>query len=69
MIGEPVDLVHDELLQAQSLVSRVRRVRTELIAVVLRDPSEELKKRLSTLDRYERAALRKRKKAAVRERN
>lgn len=63
MTGKRVDSIGDDLLRAQSQLSRVRRVRAELLAVVLQDQSEKLKKRLITLNRYERSAVRKRDKA------
>jgi hypothetical protein len=52
-----------ELMRIQLELSRVRRIRSELIAAVLQTPSTQLIKRLGGLSRYERLALRKRKKA------
>jgi hypothetical protein len=59
----PPDPIRDELTRAQTLISRVRCVRAELIVTVLRDPNASLIKQLAMLDRYERVALRTRKKA------
>jgi hypothetical protein len=50
-------------MRIQLELSRVRRIRSELIAAVLQTPSTQLIKRLGGLSRYERLALRKRKKA------
>ena len=52
-----------DLVQSQSTLSHIRLIRANLIAAVLEDPTVRAIKRLRSLDRYERAALRKRKKA------
>jgi len=52
-----------ELAQTQSTLSHIRLIRANLIAAVLEEPSARAIKRLKALDRYERAALRKRRKA------
>src|SRR5689334_21446643 len=52
-----------DLVQSLSTLSRIRLMRANLIAAVLEDPGVRVIKRLKSLDRYERAALRRRKKA------
>ena len=52
-----------KLVQTQSTLSHIRLIRANLIAAVLEEPSARAIKRLKALDRYERAALRKRRKA------
>jgi len=52
-----------ELAKTQSTLSHIRLIRANLVAAVLEEPSARAIKRLKALDRYERAALRKRRKA------
>jgi hypothetical protein len=52
-----------DLVQSQSALSHIRLIRANLIAAVLEDRSARAIKQLKSLDRYERVALRKRKKA------
>jgi len=52
-----------DIARSQLELSRIRRVRTELIAALLQVPDPHLIKQLRGLGRYERAARAKRKKA------
>jgi hypothetical protein len=59
----PTNSLDQELVRAQQMASRVRLVRSELIAAVLQTQSPKLVAQLIKLDRYERIALKMRKKA------
>jgi len=52
-----------DIARSQLELSRIQRVRTELIAALLQVPDPQLIKQLRGLGRYERAARAKRKKA------
>ena len=52
------------ITETQLTLARIRRVRVELVAAVLVSPKPRLIKQLRGLDRYERAALAARKRAA-----
>ena len=52
------------ITETQLTLARIRRVRVELVAAVLESPKPRLIKQLRGLDRYEQAALARRKRAA-----